>query len=457
MSVMQTAMTKLATLSLAARQTALFALIMVVVITGLGWFVETAIRHHFKVGDSAELEAIIDRVEMTLSQGSDNLAQRFDDILIGHHHPLLRVSRNDELIYLSDESAADLLRWQGNTGLEDSEQISHEHHYRLRYQTLETDNGQLFQITVAIGIDHHLSFLRQFNTTLWLILLAAIALSTALAWLAIRYSLRPLSSIIKELQTVSATQLKRQLNTDAMPTELVQLCSSLNAMMLRIDTSFQRLSDYSSDIAHELRTPVTALMTQTQVALSAARNAAEYREVLYSSMEELERMRQMIADMLFLAQTENSEQLPDIENINIRNEINNLIEFYEILSEEKNIQLNCDGDASVMANRLMLRRAIGNLLSNAIKHAPEGSKVNIRLTSQADKVLISVQNPGKVIPDSAINKVFDRFYRNRDTENQGTGLGLAIVKSIAEAHGGEIHVSSAENSTSFTLYLPHRR
>lgn len=456
MSVMQIAMTKFSTLSLAARQTGLFALIMMVVITGQGWFVETAIRHHFKVGDSAELEAILDRVEMTLSHGSDNLAQRFDDILIGHHHPLLRVSSRDELIYLSDESAADLLRWQGNTGLEDTEQISDGHQYRLRYQVLETNTGQIFHITVAIGVDHHLIFLRQFNTTLWFILLAAIALSTALAWLAIRYSLRPLSSIIRELQTVSASQLKRQLNTDAMPTELVQLCSSLNAMMQRIDISFQRLSDYSSDIAHELRTPVTALMTQTQVALSAARNAAEYREVLYSSMEELERMSQMIADMLFLAQTENSEQLPDIENINIRNEINSLIEFYEILSEEKHIQLSCDGDASVMANRLMLRRAIGNLLSNAIKHAPEESTVNITTTSDAETVFISVQNTGTVIPDSSINKVFDRFYHSRDRENQGTGLGLAIVKSIAEAHGGEIHVSSTENSTSFTLYLPQR-
>lgn len=452
-------MTRLITLSLAARQTALFALIMIVVITGLGGFVETAIRHHFKVGDTAELEAIIARVEMTLSQGSDNLSQRFDDILIGHHHPLLRVSSNNQLIYLSDESAADLLRWRGDSGLEDKELISHGHHYRLRYKTLETeDNGQVFHITVAIGVDHHLNFLRHFNTTLWIILLVAIVLSTGLAWLAIRYSLRPLTRIIHELQAVSsATQLKRQLNTDAMPTELVQLCHSLNAMMLRIDTSFQRLSDYSSDIAHELRTPVTSLMTQTQVALSAARDADEYREVLYSSMEELERMSQMIADMLFLAQTENSEQLPDIETIDISAEISDLFEFYEIISEEKHIQLECVGHASIHTNRLLLRRAIGNLLSNAIKHAPEGSTVNITLTEDADSVTIQVQNPGPPIPATALNKVFDRFYRSRDTANQGTGLGLAIVKSIAQAHGGEIQVSSAANSTSFTLYLPQQR
>lgn len=458
MSVMQQARTKFKSLSLAARQTLLFALIMLIVISGLGVFVETAIRHHFKVGDNAELEAIIKRVEVTLRHGGDNLAQRFEDILIGHHHPLLLVSSvQGQRIYLSDPAATDLLRWQADVAEQPVIlETADKQHYRLRYQRIETASGQSFHITAAIAIGYHLSFLQQFNQSLWLILLAAIVMSTVLGWLAIRYSLRPLSAIVKKIRNLSVSQLNDPLDTNQVPRELAQLSDSLNAMMRRIDDAFQRLAEYSSDIAHELRTPVTSLMTQTQVALSADRNSDEYREVLYSSMEELQRMSQMIADMLFLAQTDNTQQLPDIETINLSHEINNLLEFYSILAEDKAINLSAEGEATLQANRLMIRRAVGNLLTNAIRHSPEGSWVKLHIVSLPHEVQISVTNPGGPIPESDRDKLFDRFFRSRGTENKGTGLGLALVKSIVMAHGGTILLQSDEEQTCFTLHFPHR-
>jgi two-component system heavy metal sensor histidine kinase CusS len=448
--------TKFRSLSLAARQTLLFALIMLLVISGLGVFVETAIRHHFKVGDNAELQAIIERVEMTLDQGGHNLTQRFEDILIGHHHPLLLVTEaQGAQIYLSDPAAAELLRWQA----EPEEQpltleTADKKHYRLRYHTFNSVTGQQFHITAAIAIDYHLSFLRQFNQSLWLILLVAIVISTVLGWLAIRYSLRPLSDIVAKIRKLSVSQLNDPLNTDQVPRELAQLSESLNAMMRRIDESFQRLADYSSDIAHELRTPVTALMTQTQVALTASRNPEEYREVLYSSMEELQRMSQMIADMLFLAQTDNTQRLPETEIIHLGPEINNLLEFYQLLAEDRKITLSCQGDATLSANRLMLRRAIGNLLTNAIRHTAEGGWVQLDIESQPSGINIHVTNPGEPIPEADKEKLFDRFYRSRDTENKGTGLGLALVRSIVQAHGGQIMLESHSRQTRFTLLFP---
>ena len=458
MSVMQQARTKFKSLSLAARQTLLFALIMLIVISGLGLFVETAIRHHFKVGDNAELEAIIKRVEITLEQGGDNLTQRFEDILIGHHHPLLLVSdAQGHRVYLSDPDAAELLRWQADVAEQPvTLETADKKHYRLRYQGFETTSGQSFHITAAIAIDYHLSFLQQFNQSLWLILLAAIVMSTVLGWLAIRYSLRPLSAIVKKIRNLSVSQLNDPLDTSQVPRELAQLSNSLNAMMRRIDDAFQHLADYSSDIAHELRTPVTSLMTQTQVALSADRSSDEYREVLYSSMEELQRMSQMIADMLFLAQTDNTQQLPDIETINLSNEINNLLEFYSILAEDKAMNLSAEGEATLQANRLMIRRAVGNLLTNAIRHSPEGSWVKLHMASLPDEVQITVSNAGGPIPESDRDKLFDRFYRSRGTENKGTGLGLALVKSIVTAHGGSISLESDEEQTCFTLHFPRR-
>lgn len=458
MSVMQQAGTKFKSLSLAARQTLLFALIMWIVISVLGVFVETAIRHHFKVGDNAELEAIIKRVEITLEQGGDNLTQRFEDILIGHHHPLLLVSdAQGQRVYLSDPDAAELLRWQTDVAEQPvTLETADKRHYRLRYQGFETASGQSFHITAAIAIDYHLIFLQQFNQSLWLILLAAIVMSTVLGWLAIRYSLRPLSAIVKKIRNLSVSQLNDPLDTNQVPRELAQLSNSLNAMMRRIDDAFQHLADYSSDIAHELRTPVTSLMTQTQVALSADRSSDEYREVLYSCMEELQRMSQMIADMLFLAQTDNTQQLPDIETISLSHEINNLLEFYSILAEDKAMNLSAEGEATLQANRLMIRRAVGNLLTNAIRHSPEGSWVKLHMASLPDEVQISVSNAGGPIPESDRDKLFDRFYRSRGTENKGTGLGLALVKSIVTAHGGSISLESDEEQTCFTLHFPCR-
>jgi two-component system heavy metal sensor histidine kinase CusS len=459
MSVMRQARTKFKSLSLAARQTLLFALIMLIVISGLGVFVETAIRHHFKVGDNAELEAIIKRVEITLEQGGDNLTQRFEDILIGHHHPLLLVSdARGQRVYLSDPDAAELLRWQADVAEQPvTLETADKRHYRLRYQGFETASGQSFHITAAIAIDYHLSFLQQFNQSLWLILLAAIVMSTVLGWLAIRYSLRPLSAIVKKIRNLSVSQLNDPLDTNQVPRELAQLSNSLNAMMRRINDAFQHLADYSSDIAHELRTPVTSLMTQTQVALSADRSSNEYREVLYSSMEELQRMSQMIADMLFLAQTDNTQQLPEPENICLRSEIGSLIEFYSLSAAEREIFLTYQGDALVRANRLMLRRAVGNLLTNAIKHAHKNTEVKVLIESTPSHAIIHVINTGDLIPVEVQAKIFDRFYRARDRDDRGSGLGLALVKSIAKAHHGEITVNSDEHRTQFSLYLPFEK
>ncbi|WP_297811034.1 heavy metal sensor histidine kinase [uncultured Methylophaga sp.] len=457
---MQALRTKFKSLSLAARQTWLFALIMIIVFGSLGLFVETAIRHHFKVGDNAELQAIIDQVEKALSQGNANLGQRFEDILIGHHHPLLKVSfAQGELLYLSDPSAKTVLEWSPERQSTDESftlETADKQYYRLRYHLFETTAGQRFHITVAIAIDYHLSFLSQFNHSLRLILLAAIVMSTILGWVAIRYSLRPLAEIVARVRKLSVSQLNNPLDTRAVPKELAQLCDSLNTMMQRLDLAFGRLADYSSDIAHELRTPVSSLMTQTQVALSASREPEEYREVLYSCMDELQRMSQMIADMLFLAQTDNSQQLPDLEPIQLANEIKDLMEFYQILAEEKQIGLFCHGEATLLANRLMLRRAIANLMTNAIKHSAVGSRIDVEIETRQKKICIHVTNPGELLPGTDELKLFDRFYRSRETENKGTGLGLAIVKSIVQAHGGEVAFNSDGQQIRFSLIFPSR-
>jgi two-component system heavy metal sensor histidine kinase CusS len=222
------------------------------------------------------------------------------------------------------------------------------------------------------------------------------------------------------------------------------------------------LSDFSSDIAHELRTPVSNLLTQTQVMLSRARTPDEYQDVLASNAEELERMGKMISDMLFLAKADNHLVVPTPETINLRTEADGLASFYEAVAEDNSVALTVDGTATVSGDRLMLRRAMGNLLSNAFGHTPRGGYVRIRIGSAIDhsgkqSASIQVENSGTSISPEHLPRLFDRFYRadpSRKRLTDGAGLGLAITRSIVLAHGGSVSVRSADGTTTFELQIP---
>jgi two-component system heavy metal sensor histidine kinase CusS len=228
-------------------------------------------------------------------------------------------------------------------------------------------------------------------------------------------------------------------------------------MLARLDDSFRRLSAFSSDIAHELRTPISNLMTQTQVALSSARGNDEYKEVLYSSLEEYERIAQMVGDMLYLAQADNGLLKPGLEEVNLANETQDLFDYFEAWAEERGVSLAQTGSATVPGDRLMLRRALSNLISNAIQHTSPGKTVQISLVRHGGQATVSVENPGMDIPVEHLPRLFDRFYRvdpSRQRKGDGVGLGLSIVKSIVDAHGGSITVMSADQTTRFQLTLP---
>ena len=182
-------------------------------------------------------------------------------------------------------------------------------------------------------------------------------------------------------------------------------------MLARLDDSFRRLSEFSSDIAHELRTPISNLMTQTQVALSSARSTNEYKEVLYSGLEEYERMAQMVGDMLYLAQADNRLLRPGQEQVDLANEIQDLFDYFEAWAEERGVTLARTGSASVPVDRLMLRRALSNLISNAIRHTQQGHTVQVSMATRGDKAIVLVENPGTEIPAEHLPKLFDRFYR----------------------------------------------
>jgi len=456
--------------SLTLRLTLLFAVAAAVVFTGFGWVIERSIERHFAIEDIAELESVAHAVSQTLSNydATDNpltLKQRFNDVLVGHHGTVLYITRPDGRTLFSSPHGPDLSSLNQTT-FDDSTNgpvrlwRDAKHTYRvLTRRSVEntTTTRRFYTMSIAVAIDSHLRFLDHFRFTLWLMVASGTVLLGLMGWIAVRRGHAPLRSIVMQIHRISASELNTRLSPETVPRELTDLANSFNDMLARMEEAFQRLSNFSADIAHELRTPVTSLLTQTQVALSQSRSVDEYREILYSNIEEYEHMAQMVSDMLFLAKADNGQYQLNRIDIDLVKEIQDLFEYYEAWAEERGVSLTLRGNATIAADRLMLRRVLGNLLSNAIRHTPSNNTVHVRLEQLAGKtVSVSIENPGLVIPAEHIPRLFDRFHRvdaSRHRGDEGAGLGLAIAKSIIDLHGGTIEADSTEERTRFQVTL----
>jgi two-component system heavy metal sensor histidine kinase CusS len=311
-------------------------------------------------------------------------------------------------------------------------------------------------VAVAVDITHHERFMASFRRTLWLFVALAAALAGLLGWAAVKRGLAPLQAIRQGAAGVTASRLDYRLAVDAVPDELADLAQTLNDMLARLEDSFARLKDFSSDLAHELRTPISNLMTETQVALTRARSPEEYREVLASNAEEYERLARMVGDMLFLAQADNGLVVPSREPVDLAGEVRELFDFFDALAEEKSLRLSLSGNGQVSGDKLMLRRALANLISNAIRHTPAGGSICVRIAATGGGITLEIENSGEPIGPEHLTRIFDRFYRadpSRHRSHEGAGLGLAITRSIVHAHGGEISARSTVDGVCFEIRL----
>jgi two-component system heavy metal sensor histidine kinase CusS len=457
-------------LSLTTRLTLLFAIAAAIVFPIFGWVISGEMEDHFEEGDTAELRIIADAVYDALAgmRSPSDLApveRRFDDILIGHHSASLYIGRDDGHLVFASSAHPDLSEVSRNVAepIEgDAIRLFSEggSTYRVLVRRMGGDQPALpdvHTIVVATPIDYHLTFLASFQRTLWLMVASGIVLVSVMGWIAVRQGHAPLREIVNRMRHVTASERAQAIPPESVPRELGDLARSFNEMLRRVDESFERLKNFNADIAHELRTPITNLMTQTQVSLSRSRTVDEYREILYSDMEEYERMALMVGDMLFLAQQDDGASKRDSAEVDLAAEVRSLFDYYEGWAEDRGVTLVLEGRAQVVGDRLLLQRALGNLLSNAIRHTPEGGTVSVTLGAADDVVTIGVENPGTPIPSQDLPKIFDRFFRvdpSRQRRGEGAGLGLAIVKSIVEVHDGAIDVASDEQSTRFFITLP---
>lgn len=275
------------------------------------------------------------------------------------------------------------------------------------------------------------------------------------AWWIVQRGLAPLRQFRNVASLVSTQDLTHRISLDNLPQELSELGHGINFMLHRLDDGVQQLSQFSDDLAHELRSPITNLMGKAQVTLSRERPPQEYKAVLECCTEELGRVTRIVSDMLFLAQVSHPASMIPFERIALEDEAKRVVDLFSISAEEKQISLRISGEGLTVGDRLMIQRAISNLLSNAIRHSPIGATITLQIERRSDTVSLSVSNPGIGIPSQHIPHLFERFYRvdkNRSRSEGSTGLGLAIVRSIMSLHQGAVDVTSTPGQvTTFRL------
>ncbi|WP_447890898.1 heavy metal sensor histidine kinase [Pseudomonas hormoni] len=332
--------------------------------------------------------------------------------------------------------------------------------YRVLNAPLFVDKPDSPQLTLLLDITHHQHFLQRMQHLIWLTVgLSALATALLGAWAA-RSGLRPLRRMSAVARGVSAQSLNARLPEDDMPPELAEMAHHFNAMLGRLDASFQRLSAFSADIAHELRTPLSNLLTHTQVTLTRPRPIEDYREALHSNLEEVQWMAQLVNDMLYLAKADHGLLMPKREQLELADEVDVLLEFFAPLAEDARVTLSREGHARLEGDRSMLRRALSNLLDNALRFTPTEGEVRVRIIERPEGLNLTVENSGEGIDGTLLPRLFDRFYRADPARQEGSsehaGLGLAITQSIVRAHGGQIRCESADGWTRFVIELPKR-
>jgi len=276
-----------------------------------------------------------------------------------------------------------------------------------------------------------------------------------------RKALAPIDSMATQARTISAEKLGDRLSIENPEDELGKLGTVFNAMLGRLQAAFDQLRRFTADASHELRTPLTAIRSVGEVALQDQRSSAEYRDVIGSMLEEVDRLTRLAESLLSLSRADAGHiqlQREDMPLLRLAKEASSVV---EVLAEEKRQSIDIEGDANlvVSADRLILRQAIINLLDNAIKYSPPGSHILVRVQGGGDKqVFLEVIDQGPGIPAEHQPYVFDRFFRvdkARTREWGGAGLGLSITRWAVEAHGGGITLESKKgHGSTFRVSLP---
>jgi two-component system heavy metal sensor histidine kinase CusS len=453
--------------SLLKRLTVAFSIVGLLVSALVGGFLYDALARELQRRDDIEIAEMLDQF---LQQAHDFGSTQ---ALLQNSAVFHEAMQSHPAVHLAIVNGrGDILVQRSNKPSHEPKSVGSAHYYQRAAYTCDPPtigssrcifadetlpSGETIRVLLAHVATERQSVLGSYQEDVWPAIAAGAVLMGALGYAIARRGLSPVKTIGRQTSGIEAHRLNERLDITAGPIELQEIALSVNRMLDRLERAFQRLSQFSSDLAHDMRTPLATVISSSQITLSRTRTTEEYEVLIESNIEECERLQRMIENMLFLARTDNSKQHFKVSEVDCRRELARLTSYFQGIAEDTGVRFVINGNARIFADPTMFRRAVSNLMSNALDHAAMGSDIELRTYQSEGYVSVEVTNKGQSIPPEYIEKIFDRFYRlnvSRQGSAKNTGLGLAIVKSIMESHGGKVNVVSQGDITTFALYFP---
>src|SRR6266404_5865392 len=322
----------------------------------------------------------------------------------------------------------------------------------------EESESQPYTLQVAQDRSSDERVERNFAVLFIMVLSGSVLASALIATIVTKRGLRPLQEMTQSLARIGPTHLKERVTPGDWPGELKPLAIAFDDMLKRLDDSFTRLSQFSADLAHELRTPIANMMGEAQVALTRDRTAAEYREIIESTIGECERLSRIVDNLLFVARVDAAREPIARKRFDARAAVEKIAAFYQTIAEDHHVAIGCSGEGQIYADPDLFERAVGNLLDNALRFTPENGSIQIVVCQRDADFEVAVTDTGCGIAPEHLPRVFDRFYRAESSRgSDGAGLGLALVKSIVDLHGGSATIESEiGRGTTVKLTFPPR-
>jgi len=449
--------------SVALRLSALFTLVALGVFLVIGTALYKQVDRSLDLLPAAELEARFSVLESSLTRYDTRehwvkITNKLN--LLSEEDRRIRfwvVSGNSPFEYGQPDDSVRAFA-QGPVGMRDLRLASSPYPYKVLVSELPA-MGNRPPLRFLIAIDTEAFWQTQHTLLVAIISLSVfgVLLASLLGYWVARVGLKPLRTLSAEAQKLAPPRLSGRLQQADLPPELAQFASAFNSTLERVDQAYTRLEAFNADVAHELRSPLTNLIGQTQVALTRGRSAEHYFEVLQSNLEELERLRTIINDMLFLASADQGSKATALTMSSLAEEVAATLDYLDYILEDAQVQVEVSGDAQAHIEKAQLRRALINLLNNAVQHTAPGQVIQVHIEQQDGQISIAVSNPGPAIEQEHLPMLFERFYRVDAARTSGGGnhgLGLAIVKAIALMHGGSVFVRSQAGANTFGILLP---
>ena len=448
--------------SLAARLTRGLGLVATVVFVATGAWLQHSLGVDLEAADRQNLEGksrvVLHFIEEATRAGDQaTLFHHLDDLRIGHdglHVWLLTASGQPAY---GSEPLAPLRNGGARVGPPPARPLSRVDLLELALPADSPWPGG--KLRIGIEARHRERLLDTHLFTLVVVCVLGVVGTVVLSGFVIRRCLAVVTRLSAQAGAITPASINRRLTEPPADVELAGLVRAFNIVLDRLEAAYAQMEAFSADVAHELRTPLAALINGTQVMLAAPRPRDELRDAMASNLEELELMNKLVSDMLFLARADRGDRADGLEGVELGHEADKAIRYCEALLHEARVGAARRGDATLDCNAALVQRAVVNLLTNAIRHTAPGGRIELVIEAAGDGVRLWVQNPGAPIPGPVRERMFDRFFRadpSRTHTGQSQGLGLAIVAAIVRMHGGGVFADSVggANRVGFTLARP---